>query len=123
MGRAFTLLVLYAGLGLGGLWLADPSHRERLTGGLGQGHGEVLVRPTEPAAIERLVKRDLRHHTQSPGAAGGGLPPPGSFLDENGRPRLDPASFARFLEEASLLQERVDRHRRELDEKIRAVTR
>ena len=121
MGRAFTLLVLYAGLGLGGLWIADPDHRQQLGGVLAQWRGPASALPDDPETIRRLVEQDL--HRPAPAPRKDDLPPPGSFLDENGMPRLDPASLARFLEEANLLQERVDRHRRELDEKIRAVTR
>ncbi len=121
MGRAFTLLLLYGSLALGGLWITDPDHRQQLGGVLAQWQGQAPARPDDPESIRRLVQRDL--HRQAPTLRQDDLPPPGSFLDENGRPRLDPASLARFLEEAGLLQERVDRHRRELDEKIRAATR
>ena len=121
MGRAFTLLVLYGALAFGGLWIADPAHYRLLGGVFAQWRGGEPAQPTDPTAIRRLVERDLHRHAPLPRKDD--LPPPGSFLDENGLPRLDPASFARFLEEANLLQERVARHRRELDEKIRAVTR
>jgi len=117
--RLLSLLFLYGGLALGGLWLAKAQEQGRLDEILAALSGTPRQAvPSDPEAIRRLIERDL-HGGEADDRP---LPPPGSFLDENGLPRLDPASLKRFLEEATLLQERIDQHRQMLDEKIRAAT-